>query len=241
MVESSKQVATAYKNRMTLTAGGVLRGIKRLFPIAIFVIPFGIAFGVAAVETGMTPAQSIVMSALTFSGAAQFAALDFWHDPIALGSLALVALALNARHIIMGAALSPWLSQISMGKRILILTYLSDPNFADSQPAFRSGERDAGVLLGGGLVLWFNWIAGTAIGAAGGSLIGDPSTYGIDVVMVCFFAAVVVGQVDSRTSLLPVITAAIVSVLTLSWLPTGWNVILGAFAGGVVAMVFHAE
>ena len=52
------------------------------------------------------------MSVLVFSGAAQFAALDFWPGPVAFGSLALVVLALNARHIVMGAAL--WTHGLSM-------------------------------------------------------------------------------------------------------------------------------
>ncbi|MGF1476494.1 MAG: AzlC family ABC transporter permease [Geminicoccaceae bacterium] len=220
---------------------GVTRGARRLFPIAIFVIPFGIAFGVAAVEAGLSAFQAITMSGLVFSGAAQFAALDFWTSPIAFGSLALVALALNARHVIMGAALAPWVNELPLAKRLLVLTFLSDANFADSQPAFKSGERDVGVLLGGGLILWTNWIAGTAIGAAGGSLIGEPETFGVDVVMVCFFAAVVVGQLNDRTMILPAIVAAVVSIASLAWGPTGWNVILAAFSGGLAATIFHAK
>lgn len=224
---------------VTLTPLGVMRGGRRLFPIAIVTIPFGIAFGVAAIERGMTSIEAILMSVLAFSGAAQFATLDYWQVP--LGSLAMVVLALNARHIIMGAALSPWLNQLPLGRRILALTYMSDPNFADSQPAFQDGERDAGVLLGGGLILWACWVAGTAIGALGGEVVGEPTSFGIDVVMPCFFAAVVAGQLRQAKALVPSLVAGVVAVALLNVVPTGWNVVLAALAGGVVGVLFNAE
>ena len=226
---------------VVLTMGGTVKGMRRTFPVAVFVVPFGIAFGAAAVESGLSVLQAIAMSAVAFSGAAQFAVLDFWPRPTAFGSLALVALALNARHVIMGAVLSPWINRLPLPRRILVLNYLSDVNFADSQPAFKAGARDAGILLGGGLVLWANWVLGTGIGAAAGSLIGDPARFGIDVVMVCFFATVVTGHLRRRNTLPPVIVAAGIAALSVDWLPTGWNVILAALAGGLAAVVFHGR
>jgi predicted branched-subunit amino acid permease len=228
-----------------LTAGGILRGVRRLLPVSVFVVPFGVAFGVAALEAGLTPVQTIAMSALAFSGAAQFAALDFWPGPIAFTSLTFVVLALNARHIIMGAALSPWVNRLPPGRRVVSLVMLSDANFADTQPALRAGERDLGILVGGGLIFWLTWVAGTAAGAVGGAAIGDPATLGIDVVMACFFAAVVVGMIAGRAdwwsgrwgALIPASTAVVVSVATLGLLPVGWNVIAGAVVGGMVAAI----
>ncbi len=224
-----------------LTFAGVLRGGRRLLPVATFVLPFGTAFGVAAAEKGMEVAQILAMSAVVFSGAAQFATLDFWTTPLAFGSLALVALAVNARHIILGAALSPWVNALPPPKRVMALTMLSDANFADSHVAFKSGERDVGYLLGGGLVMWVNWNVGTAIGAFAGSLIGDPAAFGLDVVMVCFFGAIVAAQLKRRTAILPVAVAFAISFGTVDHLPTGWNVILAALAGGLVSVVRRAR
>lgn len=225
--------------RIVVTMDGVARGIRRVFPIAVFVVPFGIAFGAAAIDAGLTLLQAVAMSVLVFSGAAQFAALDFWPGPIAFGSLALVVLALNARHIIMGAALSPWINRLPIGRRTVVLALLSDPNFADSQPAFKAGERDIGILLGGGLILWVNWIIGTGMGAAAGSLIGDPARFGVDVVMACFFAAVVAGQCRNKAMILPALVSAAIAIISIPWMPVGWNVILAALVGGLVAMIFH--
>lgn len=215
--------------------------MRGLFPISIFVIPFGIAFGVAAAEQSLTVVQAIAMSALVFSGAAQFASLELWRGPIAYGSLALIVLAVNARHVVIGAALSPWVNGLPIGKRVLVSSFLSDPNFADSQPAFKSGERDMGRLLGGGLILWMNWVIGTTIGVIAGARIGDPEIYGLDVVMVCFFAATFTGQLRNKSTVVPALIASAVAVLSLGIVPAGWNIILAAIAGGVGGVIFDAK
>jgi 4-azaleucine resistance transporter AzlC len=215
--------------------------MRRLSPISIFVIPFGLGFGIAAIEQGLTVFEAIAMSVLVFSGAAQFASLEFWPEPVDLVSIAFVILAVNARFIVTGAALSPWLNQLPVGKRWMTLALLSDPNFADSQPAFQSGEKDAGILLGGGLALWCNWVLGTTLGAVAGTRIGDLQSYGFDVVMVCFFAAAVTGRLKRSSVFLPVIIASVVAVSTLHVLPAGWNIILAAMAGGLWGAFVHAN
>lgn len=238
MVHPNSTSNPSQEEQIKLSWCGTLRGIRRLLPISIFVIPFGIAFGAAAAEQGLTVIQTITMSILVFSGAAQFASLELWHEPIAFGSLALIVLAINARHIVLGAALSPWVNALPFGKRMLTLCFLSDPNFADSQPAFKTGERDIGRLLGGGLVLWVNWVFGTTIGILAGARIGNPETFGLDVVMVCFFAAMFTGQLRGRVTIIPALIASVVAVLSLSLVPPGWNIILAAIVGGIGGMIF---
>ncbi len=224
-----------------LTWPGLRQGLRRMLPVGLFVLPFGIAFGAAAVDAGMTTLQAVVMSALVFAGASQFAALDLWHTPLPYLSLALVVLAVNARHIILGAALSPWVNSLSRSKRLLALGFMSDANFADSYAAFRKGGRDVGLLLGGGLMLWSIWIVGTALGAVAGAEIGALDRFGIDVVMAAFFAAIVVGELKTRASLLPVAIASAVTVLTLDLLPVGWNIIAAALCGGLAGALLRAR
>lgn len=237
MVRSKQPDALRHADSVTLTCKGVLSGVKRLAPLSLFVIPFGIGFGVAAIEQGLTRLQALVMSAAVFSGAAQFASLDFWPHPANLFSIALVIFAVNGRHVITGAALSPWLNQLPLFKRWLALGLLSDPNFTDSQRAFQAGKIDVGILLGGGLILWLNWILGTAIGTYAGTYAGSLQSFGFDVVMVCFFATVMTQRLRHRSSIEPAVIAACVSVLTLSWLPAGWNIIAAALVGGAAGVI----
>lgn len=91
----------------TLTWRGIVAGAREIAPVAIFVIPFGIAFGAAAIEKGLSAALAVLMSAFVFAGASQFAALDLWSSPMPYLMLALTVFAVNARHILLGAALPP--------------------------------------------------------------------------------------------------------------------------------------
>ncbi|WP_425406186.1 AzlC family ABC transporter permease [Hwanghaeella sp.] len=222
---------------MTLTLNGVWRGYRGMFAVALFSIPYGIAFGTAATDAGVMPVEAIAMSAFIFSGVAQFAALEFWREPVPWAMLAFVVTAASARMLVMGAVLAPWINAIPAGRRFLALAWMSDPNFAKSQPEFRAGERDVGTMLGAGLSLWSLWVLGTVIGTLAGNVIGDVAVFGFDVVMVCFFAALVAGEAGKRSPILPIAAAALVAVVTLPWLPSGWNVIAAALTGGVLTVM----
>lgn len=228
----------------TLTLAGIRQGVLQLAPVAIFFVPFGIAFGVVAATKGMTALQTISFSILAFSSSAQFSTLEFWHGAVAWGSLALAVIAINARNVVMGAALAPWVNRMPLAQRLPSIALLNDANFAVCQTAFRDGSRDMGLLLGSGLVLWGAWILGAAVGALAGSAFGNPAAFGFDVVMLCFLTAMVTGMVTGKTKLpvrlVPVVIGATVAVLCLHILPQGWNVIAGAFAGALAGSLVDA-
>src|SRR5215468_5978462 len=162
---SSDSSDAGRSGRPRFTANGVWRGCVEIAPIAAFIIPFGIAFGVAASAKGVPGEISLLMSIVIFAGASQFAVLDLWYAPLPLATLALTVLAVNARHILLGAALAPWLLQVPIARRLPALLLLSDSSFAHAISARDRGERDAGILLGSGLTIWIMWIVSSAIGA----------------------------------------------------------------------------
>jgi 4-azaleucine resistance transporter AzlC len=221
------------------TARGVWRGSVEIAPVAAFIVPFGIAFGVAASAKGVPAEISLFMSIAIYAGASQFAALDLWYAPLPLATLALTVLAVNARHILLGAALAPWLLQIPLVRRLTALLLLSDANFAQAMSARDRGEMDAGILLGSGLTMWITWIVATAIGGLAGSVLGDLSRFGFDAVMVAYFAAVVVGQWRGPFDLVPWTAAACVAIVGAHVLPAGWHIIAGAVTGGIVGAWKH--
>jgi 4-azaleucine resistance transporter AzlC len=210
-----------------------------IMPVAAFLVPFGIAFGVAASARGMHAEVSLFMSMAVYAGAAQFAVLDLWYAPLPLVTIALTVLAVNARHLLLGAALAPWLLRIPLVRRHAALLLLSDANFAYAMAARDRGEIDAGILFGSGLAMWLIWLVGTAIGAFAGALLGDLSRFGFDAVMVAYFAAIVVGQWKGLADLVPWIVAAVVALVGSHLLPAGWHIIAGALAGGLVGAWRH--
>jgi predicted branched-subunit amino acid permease len=216
-----------------LTGRGLLQGARRMLPLTVVVVAFAFAFGVAAVERGMSGLEALAMSAAVFAGASQFAILELWSQPLPILSIAVTVFAVNARHFLMGAALSPWVNPLPWYQRLPALALMADLNFADTHRAFREGSRDVGILLGGGLCLWALWVGGTALGVLVGTGLGDLERFGLDLVMASFFAALVTGEVRQGTRLLPIAVAATTAILAMQVLDAGWSIVLGGIAGGL--------
>ena len=221
-----------------LSWSGMLAGARYMLPIALFAVPFGVAFGAAALEAGLARETAMAMSALVFAGAGQFAALEFWVQPIDIAALLLAVFAVNARHILMGAALYPWMRRLPWGRRHLAAGLITDANWAYAMEAQETGERDLGILVGSGLAMWLCWGLGTAAGAFLGEALAEPRRFGLDVVMVAFFACVLAAMARRDAALwswlLPWLAAAAAAIAATWVLPPGWHVIAGGLVGGLV-------
>lgn len=208
----------------------------QLLPIAVFVAIFGIAFGLAAGQAGLASWQAGLMSATVFAGAAQFAVLGLWGHEVSLIPLIAIVLAINSRHILMGAALFPMLRRLPPGRRYSILLVLTDANWARSFQQYQAGTQNLEAVLGRGLALWMAWVAGTLFGTYFGGLLQNPEAFGLDMVLGCFLLAMALGGPKSRRILLAWTVAGISAVLAWLWLPPHMHVVVGALAGGVVGL-----
>lgn len=205
-----------------------------MFPISLFVVAFGAAFGLAAVQKGLDPFQSLLMSTLMFAGASQFAAIDMWGAEVSVIPILVVVFAINSRHLLMGASLYPMLRDLSPGKRYGLLLLLTDANWAVSAQEYQSGRRNLEVILGGGLVLWLAWIVGTWLGVYFGGLLQNPKSLGMDMVLGCFLLAMALGGKKNPRVLVAWALAAAASLAAWKWLPANTHVVAGALAGGIV-------
>ena len=226
------------KSPVELDWSEVWGGFKQLLPISLFVVVFGVAFGLAAAQTGLDNGASLLMSTLVFAGASQFAALDLWGAQVPVVPLIVTVFAINARHLLMGATLYPWLRELPAAKRYGVMMVISDANWAMSMQAFNSGKSGVGLILGGGIALWAAWVLGSWLGVYFGSEIQDPVSLGLDMVMGCFLLAMVVGGQKNLRMLIIWSVAAVSSLLAYRYLPENSHVVVGALAGGLLGAVW---
>lgn len=208
----------------------------RLLPISLFVVAFGAAFGLAAIQKGLSPLESILMSTTVFAGASQFAAVDMWGTEVSVLPMIAVVFAINSRHLLMGASLYPMLKDVSPGRRYGLLLLLTDANWAVSAQEYQSGRRNLEVILGGGLALWLAWIIGTGLGVYFGGLLQNPRALGLDMVLGCFLLAMALGGKKSPRVLVAWLMAGVASLAAWKWLPPNMHVVVGALAGGVIGL-----
>lgn len=229
------------ENTTRLNLPGTWRGIRMMLPLAAFTVAFGLAFGVAAVHRGLAEWEAMLMSVFMFAAPSQFAALELWHMPLPLLALAATTLAIHTRHMLMGAALYPWLQPLPRRKQFAMVVLLTDSNWAMALGEYHRGERNLGILLGGGIALWTAWVVGTVIGLTFGGAITEPERFGLDVIMLCFLLVIVVGANPRAAMCLPWLAAAASALMAYSWLPPYLHVMVGALTGGLAAVLLQGS
>ena len=123
---------------------------------------YGVVFGAtASAEYGIGP--TVAMSLLVFSGAVQFAVVGLLTNGVAYGAVILTVVALNARNLVLGAALRPRVDG-TRRRRVLMSWFLVDEGFG---LAVASGRQAARVLVVSGMLFYLAWQAGTLLGVAG--------------------------------------------------------------------------
>jgi predicted branched-subunit amino acid permease len=131
-------------------------------PPAVAIGIFGIVFGAAAsAELGAGP--TIVMSVLVFSGVVQFAVVGLVTGGASMAAVILTVVALNARNLVLGAAIRPHLSASRL-RRAMLGWFLVDESFG---LAVASGVGAARVLAVSGALFYIAWQVGTVLGVAG--------------------------------------------------------------------------
>ncbi|AKX52559.1 AzlC family ABC transporter permease [Thiopseudomonas alkaliphila] len=216
----------------TLTARSTWLGFQQLLPISLFVAAFGTAFGLAATQMGLSNNNILLMSAFVFAGASQFAVLELWGTQVSIIPVLVTVFAINARHLLMGATLYPWLKNLPPRQRYGSMLLVSDANWAFALQAFNQGRTGFGLLLGGGIALWLFWSLGTWLGIYFGNVITDPKVLGLDMVMGCFLLSMVIGGEKNLRMLIIWLVAGCTSLGAYYFLPENTHVVVGALAGG---------
>lgn len=220
-----------------ITRAGMTRGVIDVAPLLLGVVPVGAIYGIAALEKGLSPIEVILTSAMIFGGASQFLAIELWQYPLPVVSLVVTVLAVNARHLVMGAALTPWLSKASDRKVFPSLYFMTDEIFGLMMKSQRAGRQpEIGEMLGAGIIFYLTWVGSTAIGVIFGAIITDPQAYGLDVLGVCFFVALLMAFWSGKADILPWAVAAGVSLAVGAVMTGSLNVIFGAVAGVAVGV-----
>lgn len=208
------------------------------------VFVWGLTFGLMAREAGLSALEASLMSILVYSGTAQAATVGSMAAGIDAGAGILAGVAtvlmLNARYLLYGASLRPWLGQTGPAQAYGSLWFLGDANWAMSTKAHADGENDAAYILGSGLSMYLFWIAGTALGALAGNWIADPRTLGVDFLLVAFCAAMALDLFRSRADVAPALAAVAVAALLDRFTPSGWTLVAAGLAGALTAWLRYA-
>ncbi len=210
-------------------------------PLLGAVCPVAMVFGALSVQLGLTVADTVLMSAIVYAGASQMVAIDLWGQNVPAWSILLAVFAVNFRHLLYSAALTPIIQTQRWFTKAFVFFFLVDPQFAFTEQRAQEGHpfklRWYAALAS---VFFFGWTIATLIGAMFGSLIKNPEALGLDMLLPLYFLALVMGFRARPRWALVVTVAGVVSVLIAlgpelgilpAWLGPPWHVTIGGLAG----------
>jgi branched chain amino acid efflux pump len=183
-------------------------GARRILPFALAAAAFAVSFGILAEAAGIAAAPAVVMSATTFGGSAQFAAVSVLDTGGGVAAAIAAAVLLNARYAPISLSIGPAFEGPAW-RRFLEAQLIVDESWAVSSVG--PGRYDRRLLVGAGLVLYVGWISGTAVGAFGASVLGDPERLGLDAAFPALFLALLVPLLRERRMLFAAVLGAAVA------------------------------
>jgi 4-azaleucine resistance transporter AzlC len=177
-------------------------GVRAITPFLLGVVPFGLVYGVTAVDRGLPPTLIAAMSALVFAGAAQLAAVEL----VARGAPALVVvttiLVVNLRYPMYAASIAPYFRDFSGRWRAFLGYLMTDQAYAialtDYRDTDRSPTRRKWYYVGAAATLWVSWQLSTITGVLVGAQV--PAGLSLEFAIPLTFLALLVPNVDDAAS-----------------------------------------
>lgn len=196
--------------------------LRAAAPVVPAVAAVGVSFGVLARAEHFGAVAAVVMSATTFAGSSQIAVVSLLGAGGTLTAAIVAALLLNSRYAPIGINVARLFHGPPL-KRFVEAQLVVDESWALSRGSRRR-------LLGVGALLWLGWVGGTAAGLALGSVLGDPSRYGIDGAFAALFVALLATQVRSRTRASVAVCGAATAAALIPFTPPGIPIVAATAA-----------
>lgn len=215
------------------------KGLKDGLPISIGYFSVSFAFGIFAIENGLTVFQAVIISLLNMTSAGQLAAVPIIAGGGTLFELALSQLVINSRYSLMSVSLSQKLSKrVKLPQKLLIAYGNTDEIFAVS--VSNKGEVGTKYMLGIILLPVIGWTSGTLLGGVVGNILPPMITAALGVAIYGMFVAIVipVAKKEKMTALCVLLAIAISCAFRyiplLKVVPSGFTVIICAVVASVV-------
>ena len=202
-------------------------GTRAATPIVLGYLPVGLAFGVLAQRTGLSPFEAGLMSLLVYAGSSQFIAVEMISKGALWFPVVLTTFFINLRHVLMSSTLFSYFSNQPLRTLALLSAQLTDESFALAMADPPKVANRPAYLFGIQAISQGAWITGSLVGAFLGSLI-DHNRYGLPFALPALFICLLVFQIRTRRHFWMMILAGS-SALLFRWIfPGSWCVILAA-------------
>jgi 4-azaleucine resistance transporter AzlC len=218
-----------------------LSGCRDELPLLLGVAPFGMIYGVLALDAGLGAFTSQAMSSVVFAGSAQLVATRLVRESAPALVVVATIFVVNLRHALYSASVAPYVGHLGLRWKLALSYLLTDEAYAVAGSRY---ARDAGVaepsplrhwyFLGAGITLWSAWQLSTAAGVFLGAQV--PHRWSLDFTLALTFIAIVFPTLKDLATTAAALAAGIVAVLGFA-LPYNLGLIVAAVVGIGVGLV----
>jgi len=189
--------------------------LRQVLPIVLGYAPVGFAYGVLAQKSGLSDLNTLLMSVLVYAGSAQLIAVGLFAAAANPLAIVVTTFVVNLRHLLMSAALAPYLGTWSRTRLALFAGQLTDETFALHAGRFARGETGPAETFGINVIAQSAWVGSTALGLAASTLITDVRPIGLDYALPAMFIGLLLGQLKSRLHVLVAVSAGAMSTILM--------------------------
>lgn len=218
------------------------KGLVDGIPICLGYLSVSFAFGIFAVENGLTPWETMMISMTCVTSAGQLAAVPIIAAQGSLMELAISQIVINLRYALMSISLSQKLDKdMTTPHRLAISFVNTDEVFAVASSQDGTVRKD--YLYGLICTPWLGWSTGTILGALAGNILPAIVTSALSVAIYGMFIAIVVPEMKaSRPTALCVCIAVALScafyfIPLLKAVPSGFVIIICACAASILMAI----
>ncbi len=166
-------------------------GIKDGIPICLGYFAVSFTFGIMALNYGLSPWQSVIISLTNLTSAGQFAGLGIITAGAPFAEMAAAQLVINLRYCLMSCSISQKLDKKTPLYHRLLMGYgITDEIFGVS--VCRPGPLNPWYCYGLFLPAIPGWTLGTAAGAFFGSLLPERALNALGVALYGMFLAIII-------------------------------------------------
>lgn len=207
--------------------------------VALATGAYGVSFGAIATASGLSVAQTCVMSLIIFTGASQFAFVGIIASGGAPLTGALTAILLGSRNLFYGVSLAPHLRLRGFAKAASAHIVIDEPT---AMAVTRDTSHQARLgFYWTGWSIFILWNLTTFAGALAGNAIGDPRTYGLDAAVGAAFLGLLWPRLDSMSTRLIAVIAAAAALGLIPFTAVGVPIILGGAFAVALGMAFRKK
>ncbi len=224
---------------MTTEINSFKKGLKDGLPICIGYFSVSFAFGIFAVENGLTVWQAVIISLTNLTSAGQLAGVPIMTGGGSLFEIAISQLVINSRYSLMSVSLAQKLSpKLKLKDKLLIAYGNTDEIFAVS--VSQKGEIGKKYMWGLILLPVIGWTSGTLLGGVAGNILPPMVTAALGLAIYGMFTAIVVpvAKKEKATALCVLLSIALSCVFRyvpcLNKIPSGFTVIICAVVASVI-------